>query len=109
MLRYRLHKIGYGHGDAKIATAQAQLSQAQIALEGTKLYAPFDGIVAYKNIRENEYYSTQSVSSQLSNYQGLLDRVPIVVIDPSQFEVTADLIYCCRRTGALRSNYSNCS
>ena len=47
--------------------------------------------MAYKNIRENEYYSTQSVSSQLSNYQGLLDRVPIVVIDPSQFEVAADL------------------
>ena len=47
--------------------------------------------MAYKNIRENEYYSTQSVSSQLSNYQGLLDRVPIVVIDPRQFEVTADL------------------
>ena len=77
--------------DSKIATAQAQLTQAQVALEGTKLYAPFDGIVAYKNIRENEYYSTQAVSSQLSNYQGLLDRVPIVVIDPSQFEVTADL------------------
>ena len=77
--------------DARIATAQSQLTQAQVALEGTKLYAPFDGIVAYKNIRENEYYSTQSVSSQLSNYQGLLDRVPIVVIDPSQFEVTADL------------------
>ena len=77
--------------DSRIATAQAQLSQAQVALEGTKLFAPFDGIVAYKNIRENEYYSTQSVSSQLSNYQGLLDRVPIVVIDPSQFEVTADL------------------
>ena len=78
-------------GYARIATAQSQLSQAQIALEGTKLFAPFDGIVAYKNIRENEYYSTQSVSSQLSNYQGLLDRVPIVVIDPSQFEVTAEL------------------
>lgn len=77
--------------DSQIATARAQLDQAQVALEGTRLYAPFDGIVAYLNIRENEYYSLQAVSSQLGNYQELLNRVPIVVIDPSQFEVTADL------------------
>ncbi len=77
--------------DSQIATAQARLNQAQVALEGTRLYAPFDGIVAYLNIRENEYYSLQAVSSQLGNYQELLSRVPIVVIDPSEFEVVADL------------------
>lgn len=77
--------------DSQIATARARLDQAQVALEGTRLYAPFDGIVAYLNIRENEYYSLQAVSSQLGDYQELLSRVPIVVIDPSQFEVTADL------------------
>jgi HlyD family secretion protein len=77
--------------DSQIATAQARLNQAQVALEGTRLYAPFDGVVAYLNIRENEYYSLQAVSSQLSNYQELLNRVPIVVIDPSEFEVVADL------------------
>jgi HlyD family secretion protein len=77
--------------DSQIATAQSRLNQAQVALEGTRLYAPFDGIVAYLNIRENEYYSLQAVSSQLGNYQELLNRVPIVVIDPSQFEVVADL------------------
>ncbi|WOD39664.1 efflux RND transporter periplasmic adaptor subunit [Nodosilinea sp. E11] len=77
--------------DSQIATAQARLNQAQVTLEGTRLYAPFDGIVAYLNIRENEYYSLQAVSSQLGNYQELLSRVPIVVIDPSEFEVVADL------------------
>ncbi len=77
--------------DSQIATARARLDQAQVALEGTRLYAPFDGIVAYLNIRENEYYSLQAVSSQLGDYQELLNRVPIVVIDPSQFEVIADL------------------
>jgi HlyD family secretion protein len=77
--------------DSQIATAQARLNQAQVALEGTQLYAPFDGVVAYLNIRENEYYSLQAVSSQLGDYQELLNRVPIVVIDPNEFEVVADL------------------
>ena len=77
--------------DSQIETALARLEQARIALEGTRIYAPFDGIVAYLNIRENEYYSLQAVSSQLGNYQELLNRVPIVVIDPSDFEVTAEL------------------
>ena len=77
--------------DSQIDTALARLDQAGIALEGTQIYAPFDGIVAYMNIRENEYYSQQAVSSQLGNYQELLNRVPIVVIDPSDFEVVAEL------------------
>lgn len=76
---------------AQIETAQARLSQAQVALEDTRLYAPFDGVVAYMNIRENEYYTPQAVSSQLGqDYQAILDRVPIVVVDPSQYEVVAD-------------------
>jgi len=77
--------------DSQIDTALARLDQSRIALEGTQLYAPFDGVVAYMNIRENEYYSQQAVSSQLGNYQELLNRVPIVVIDPSDFEVMAEL------------------
>jgi len=59
------------------------LEQAQVALEGTRLYAPFDGIVAYLNIRENENYVPQA-------NQNDLDEVPIVVVDPSQYEVIAD-------------------
>lgn len=78
--------------DAKISTARSQLTQARVALEGTKLYAPFNGIVAYLNIREGEYYSTQAVSSRLGgDYQGITESVPIIVIDPSSFEVVADL------------------
>lgn len=77
--------------DSQIETAQARLTQAQVALEDTRLYAPFNGIVAYMNLRENEYYTPQSVSSQLGqDYSAILDRVPIVVVDPSQYEVVAD-------------------
>lgn len=78
--------------DAKITTAQAQLTQAKVALEGTKLYAPFNGVVAYLNIREGEAFTPQAVSSRLGgDYQGITESVPIIIIDPSSFEVIANV------------------
>lgn len=82
----------YKATQSAITTAQARLSQAQVALEGASLYAPFDGIVAYLNINEGEYHSPQVVSSQLGgDYQGILNRIPMVIIDPSQYEVMVEL------------------
>ena len=82
----------YKATESAITTAQARLSQAEVALEGSRLYAPFDGIVAYLNINEGEYYSPQIVSSQLGgDYQGILNRIPLVIIDPSQYEVMVNL------------------
>ncbi len=82
----------YKATESAITTAQARLSQAEVALEGARLYAPFDGIVAYLNITEGEYYSPQIVTTQLGgDYQGILDRIPMVIIDPAQYEVIADL------------------
>ena len=82
----------YKATQSAITTAQARLTQAQVALEGASLYAPFDGIVAYLNINEGEYYSPQTVSSQLGgDYQGILNRIPMVIIDPSQYEVIVEL------------------
>lgn len=78
--------------EARIETAQAQLAQARVALEGASIYAPFDGIVAYLNITEGQYFTPQIVTSQLGgNYQGIVERIPMVIIDPSQFEVIVDL------------------
>ncbi|MBF2063598.1 MAG: biotin/lipoyl-binding protein [Calothrix sp. C42_A2020_038] len=75
-----------------VTTAQARLSQAQVALERASIYAPFDGIITNLNIRQGEYFSPQLVTSQLGgSYQGILERVPIVIIDPSEFEVIADI------------------
>ena len=82
----------YKATQSAITTAQARLSQAEVALEGARLYAPFDGIVAYLNINEGEYYSPQVVSSQLGgDYQGILNRIPMVIIDPNQYEVMIDI------------------
>jgi HlyD family secretion protein len=77
---------------ARVDTAQAEVDQAQVELEGTRLVAPFDGVVAYLNIRENEQYTPQLVQSRLAgNYSDIVEVVPIVVIDPSQFEVIVDV------------------
>lgn len=75
-----------------ITTAQARLSQAEVALEGASIYAPFDGIIAYLNYTVGEYFTPQVVTSQLGgDYQGILERIPMVIIDPSQYEVLVDL------------------
>ncbi|MBV6623174.1 MAG: efflux transporter periplasmic adaptor subunit [Rivularia sp. (in: Bacteria)] len=77
---------------SSITTAEARLTQAKVALEGASIYAPFDGVVAYLNYTEGEYFTPQAVSSQLGgDYQGILERIPMVVIDPSQYEVIVDL------------------
>lgn len=82
----------YKATESAITTAEARLEQAEVALEGARLYAPFDGIVAYLNITEGEYYSPQIVTTQLGgDYQGILDRIPMVIIDPAQYEVITDL------------------
>jgi multidrug efflux pump subunit AcrA (membrane-fusion protein) len=78
--------------ESSIATAEARLTQAQVALEGASIYAPFDGVVAYLNYTEGEYFTPQAVSSQLGgDYQGILERIPMVIIDPSLYEVIVDL------------------
>ncbi|MEM6751777.1 MAG: biotin/lipoyl-binding protein [Cyanobacteria bacterium P01_C01_bin.38] len=77
---------------SSITTAEARLTQAKVALEGASIYAPFDGVVAYLNYSEGEYFTPQAVSSQLGgDYQGILERIPMVIIDPSQYEVIVDL------------------
>lgn len=77
---------------SSIKTAEARLTQAKVALEGASIVAPFDGIVAYLNYTEGDNFSPQAVSSQIGgDYQGILERIPMVIIDPSQYEVTVDL------------------
>jgi RND family efflux transporter MFP subunit len=77
---------------ARVDNARARVNQAEVALEDTRIYAPFDGVVAYLNIREGEQFTPQIVTSQLArDYQEIVEAVPIVVIDPSQFEVMVDL------------------
>ncbi len=70
-------------------SARAQLAQAQVGLDDSRLVSPIDGVLARLNIEEGRYFSPQAVDT--SSEQGALRSVPALVIDPSRFEVRADL------------------
>ena len=64
-----------------IAGARARLEKAKINLDRTRITAPFDGIVARINIRKGDYMGPDQGG----------DAPPFIVIDPSVYEITADL------------------
>lgn len=79
----------YKQAQSAIRSAQAQVDQAAVGLDQSALHAPFDGIVAYMNIREGQYYSVNQFNSQ--SEESALQSAAIVVIDPSEYEITLDL------------------
>ena len=74
---------------AGVDSAIAQVSKSEVLLEDSQIFAPFDGIVAYLNIRQGDYWSPQRINVQ--TYQDVVESVPIVLIDPSEFEVIIEL------------------
>ena len=76
--------------ESGVNSANAKLNQSNFDSEDTELIAPFDGIVSRLNINEGEYWSPQIVNVT-GDYQGIVERLPIIVIDPNHFEVRVDL------------------
>jgi HlyD family secretion protein len=76
--------------DAGIASALTQVTRADVNLEDSAIYAPFDGVLAYLNITEGDYWSPQRVQPS-GDYQNIVERVPMIVIDPREFEVKVEL------------------
>ncbi|MEM9978840.1 MAG: multidrug transporter, partial [Cyanobacteria bacterium P01_D01_bin.2] len=75
--------------EAGVNASVARLNQSAVDLEDTQLVSPLDGVVAYINIREGEYWSTQYLNT--SSSQALIESAPIVVVDPTSFEVELEL------------------
>ncbi len=75
---------------AGVNSANAKLAQSNVDREDTELIAPFDGVIARLNIREGEYWSPQIVNAN-NDYQGIVERLPMIIIDPSRFEVNVEL------------------
>ncbi|MEM7772134.1 MAG: multidrug transporter [Cyanobacteria bacterium P01_A01_bin.37] len=80
---------GVRSAEATIAASQARLRESNIGLEDTQLVSPIDGIVAYINIREGEYWSAQRLDS--SSDQSIIESAPIVIVNPQEFEVELEL------------------
>jgi len=74
---------------AQVTSAKARHKQAVLALEKTELIAPIDGIVAYVNVEEGYYFTPSLVRTD--DETAALQTVPVVLIDPSAFEVIVNI------------------
>ena len=75
--------------ETQVQAARAELKQAEIAVEHSRIHAPFDGIVTYLNIRTGDLVNPDSVNQ--TDERTLLKSAAMVLIDPSVFEITLEL------------------
>lgn len=75
---------------AGVKSAIAQVDKANVEIEDTDLIAPFSGVITRLNIRQGEYW-TPNIVSVGGDYQTITDRLPIIMIDPTKFEVNVEL------------------
>lgn len=69
--------------------ARAQVAQAQLGVDESRLVSPIDGVLARLNIEKGRYFMPSMV--QANTEQDALRTVPAMVIDPDNFEIRADL------------------
>lgn len=98
---YENDQIQYHNTQAALKTARAQLmssqarfkaalsalDQAKIDLERTSLFAPFDGVISYFNIKKGDIPG----SVDYSNEQSVLNTTPIVIIGTDLYEISVNL------------------
>ncbi|MEM9137561.1 MAG: multidrug transporter [Cyanobacteria bacterium P01_F01_bin.42] len=85
----RSSEDGVRSARASINASRARLRQSGVDLEDTQLVSPINGVVAYINIREGEYWSAQRFNSNLA--QDVVETAPIVIVNPQSFEVELEL------------------
>ena len=76
--------------EAGVDSANARLTQSSVDREDTEIRAPFNGIISRLNIREGDYWTPQIVNAG-GDYQQIVERVPIIIISPNEFEVNVEL------------------
>jgi len=74
---------------AGVNSANSRLEQSRLALEETEIRSPIDGIIAYLNVEEGFYFTQSNIRT--STESDALQTIPVVVIDPSVYEVTVDI------------------
>lgn len=72
-----------------ISAAEAKLAQAKLTFDEIELVSPIDGVIAYLNIEEGYYFTQNNVRT--NSESDALMSVPIVVIDPSAYEITVNV------------------
>ena len=75
--------------DAQANAGAAQVAQQEVIFSETRLVSPINGVIGRLNIEHGRLFSPSTV--QATNEQSALRTVPALVIDPSSFEIRADL------------------
>lgn len=73
----------------QVTAARAKLGTAEVTAGESRIEAPIDGVIARLNIEQGFYFSPQVV--QTSSEQAALDTVPVVIIDPSAYEISVNI------------------
>ncbi|MCG8368933.1 MAG: efflux RND transporter periplasmic adaptor subunit, partial [Proteobacteria bacterium] len=87
--QYNAIEAGYQQALAAVRGAEARSDQARAGLRQLQIRAPFDGVVAFVNIREGDYVSPARFDR--SSDGAAVRTSPVVVIDPSSFEILVEL------------------
>ncbi|MDP4539119.1 efflux RND transporter periplasmic adaptor subunit [Qipengyuania sp. DY56-A-20] len=74
---------------ANVDAAQAGVDEAQVAVSESRIVSPINGVIARLNIEQGQYFSPQAI--QTGSESGALSTVPVVIINPSRFEITVQL------------------
>jgi multidrug efflux pump subunit AcrA (membrane-fusion protein) len=74
---------------SSVNAAQAQVDEAQVSVSESRIVSPINGVIARLNIEQGRYFSPQTL--QTGSESGALSTVPVVIINPSYFEITVQL------------------
>lgn len=81
----------YDEARARYEQAQVRFQSATIVADESRIIAPMNGILARLNIEQGYHFSPQQV--QTTREAAALNTVPVVIIDPSSFEITVNVPY----------------
>lgn len=79
----------YMQSQAAVKAAEARLRQTQVDVDYLQIRAPFDGQIAFSNVRVGQYFGTSSFDS--TSDLTATRTAAMVIIDPSSYEVVIDL------------------
>ena len=75
--------------DSQVTASRARLTKDAVDFEDTRLVSPINGVVAYINIRQGEYWSTRYLDT--SSPQRVTETAPIVLMDANSFEAVLEV------------------
>ena len=87
--RFDAIETEYQQALASVRAAEARSDQVLAGLRQLQIRAPFDGVVAFVNIREGQFFTPEQFDA--SSAQHASKTSPIVVIDPSALEIIVEL------------------